>query len=118
MEKIATGDEKWIQENYFHLTIDWFRQHFALEANKTRLLRLDIPIYVFHGTDDANAPVENVYDLQERFRVSGKNNLHAFVFEKHNHDLNFRQTGKEWSEGYRKIFECAVELETVMPFSF
>jgi pimeloyl-ACP methyl ester carboxylesterase len=112
MEKIVAGDEEWIQKNYFYLTTDWFKQHFALEANKTRLLRLDIPIYIFHGTDDASVPVENVYDLQARFGVSGKNNLHAFVFEKHNHDLNFlyRHTGKKWSEGYQKIFQCAVEL--------
>jgi pimeloyl-ACP methyl ester carboxylesterase len=110
MEKVATEDEEWICKNYFYLTIVWFRQHFALEANKTRLMRLDIPVYVFHGTDDAHVPVESVYDLQERFRVVGKNNLHAFVFEKHNHSLNFRQAGKEWSEGYRKIFECAAGL--------
>ncbi len=112
MEKITVGDEEWIQKNYFYLTIGWFRQHFALEANKTRLLRLDIPIYIFHGADDANVPVESVYDLQERFKVSNKTNLNAYVFEKHNHDLNFLnwRTDKKWPEGYLKIFECAKNL--------
>ncbi len=112
MDKIGAGDEEWLRKNYFYLPINWFRQHFALEPNKTRLLRLDIPLYIFHGTDDANVPVEGVYDLQARFKASGKTNLKPYVFEKHNHDLNFLdwRTDKKWPEGYRKMFECASEL--------
>ncbi|KAA6345534.1 hypothetical protein EZS27_006892 [termite gut metagenome] len=112
MEKIAEEDGEWIQKNYVYLTPEWFKQHFILEPNKSRLLRVDIPIFVFHGTDDANVPVESVYDLQSRFKTCNKSNLTIHVFEKHNHDLNFQNwlTEKKWPEGYQKIFECAAEL--------
>lgn len=112
MEKIAEGDEEWLGKNYFYLTKEWFRQHFELEPNKTRLPRIDIPIYIFHGINDANVPVEVVYDLQSKFREHNKNNLNVYIFERHDHDLNFMERIKEkiWSEGYRKIFECAAAL--------
>jgi pimeloyl-ACP methyl ester carboxylesterase len=112
MEKISEGDGEWIAKNYFYLTLQWFKQHFKLEPNKSRLLRVDVPIYVFHGTEDANVPVESVYDLQARFKACNKPNLTIHVFEKHNHDLNYQSwlTDNKWSDGYQKLFECAVAL--------
>lgn len=112
MTKISENEESWIWNNYVRVTIGWFREHFALEPNKTRLLRVDIPIYVFHGKEDANVPVESVYDLAVRFKTCNKSNLKTFVFEKHNHDLNFQDwiTTKKYSEGLQKIFETAAEI--------
>lgn len=112
MRRISENDWLWIRNNYFNITPKWFKEHFALEPNKTRLLRVNIPIHIFHGMDDANVPVEKVYDLQSRFNVCNKNNLTIHVFEKHDHDLNFLcwLIDKKWSEGYQKLFECAMEL--------
>ena len=112
MTKIAENDESWIWNNYFRITIGWLREHFSLEPNKTRLLKIDIPIYVFHGTEDASAPVESVYDLEVRFKSLNKSNLKIFVFDKHNHDLNIQDwfTKKEYSEGLQKLFETSAEI--------
>jgi predicted esterase len=112
IEKITENDGDWIQKNYFYLTPEWFKQHFILEPNKSRLLRVDIPIYVFHGTEDANVPVESVYDLQARFKTCNKLNLTVYVFEKHNHDLNYQNwlATKKWSEGYRQLFQCVSDV--------
>lgn len=109
---VDRGDDDWIWNNYFHVTTAWLKEHFELEANKARLLRIGIPVYIFHGEDDANCPVEGVYDLRERFQKAGKKNLQAFVFKAHNHDLNYLDwiTKKEMPEGIRKIFESAGEL--------
>lgn len=109
---VGRGDDDWIWNNYFHVTTGWLKEHFELEPNKTRLLRTKIPIYIFHGDDDANTPVEGVYDLRDRFAKAGKNNLHLFIFKAHNHDLNFADwiIKKEIPEGIRKIFEAAEEL--------
>ncbi len=108
MNKIAEGDEEWLWSNYSRVTIPWLRAHFALEPNKTRLLRLDLPIHIFHGTDDMNVPVEGVYDIAERFRVCTKTNLETHIFEAHNHDLNFDP--KETSVGLQKIFDTAANI--------
>jgi len=112
MTKISENEESWIWKNYVRITIAWCREHFALEPNKTRLLRIDTPIYVFHGKDDANVPVEGVYDLEIRFKTNNKSNLRTFVFDKHNHDLNFQDwiIKKEYSEGLQKIFDTSSEI--------
>lgn len=112
LEKIEAKDEDWIWKNYFHISIEWLNEHFKLEANKTRLLRLRIPIYIFHGEEDANTDVNGVYDLKERFVKNKKTSLQAFVFKEHNHDLNFLNwaVGKKMPEGIKKIFEVSEDL--------
>ena len=112
MTKISENEESWIWDIYVRVTIGWFREHFALEPNKTRLLRVDIPIYVFHGKEDANVPAESVYDLEVRFKTCNKSNLKTFVFDKHNHDLNFQDwlKTKEYPEGLKKVFETSAEI--------
>jgi pimeloyl-ACP methyl ester carboxylesterase len=109
---IDKGDDDWIWNNYFHVTTAWLKEHFSLEANKTRLPRLNMPIYIFHGEDDGNCPVSGVYDLRVRFDKAGKKNLHEFVFKSHNHDLNYVDwiAKGELSEGIRKMFETAESL--------
>ncbi len=112
LEKIRAKDEDWIWNNFFRVSIDWLNEHFKLEANKTRLLRLKIPIYIFQGEDDANCDVNWVYDLKERFAENNKTNLQAFVFKEHNHDLNFLNwaIGKKTPGGIKKIFEVSEQL--------
>lgn len=109
MRRVTNNDWMWIRTNYVNITPEWFKAHFRLEPNKTRLLRINIPIHVFHGTEDASVPIESVYDLQTRFDICNKSNLNIHVFEKHNHDLNFQDwlTRKEWSEGFKQIFATA-----------
>lgn len=112
MKCVTENNWAWIKSNYFNVMPQWFKEHFCLEPNKTRLLRINIPIYVFHGKDDANVPVESVLDLQARFDVCNKTNLTVYVFEKHNHDLNFLDwlSDKKWSEGYKTIFRVAKNI--------
>ncbi len=112
MKKVTDNDWAWIRKNYFDITPQWFKVHFQLEPNKTRLLRINIPIHIFHGTEDANVPIESVYDLQSRFDVCNKTNLTVHVLEKHNHDMNFQDwlIHKKWSEGYKQIFTTVKEM--------
>lgn len=112
LEKIEAGDEEWIWKNYFHVSINWLNEHFKLEANKTRLLRLNIPIYVFHGEDDANCDVNWVYDLREGFVKNKKGNLRTYVFKDHDHDLNFLYWAirQKMPDGIDGIFDVAEKL--------
>lgn len=112
LEKIKANDEDWIWKNYFRVSIGWLNEHFQLEANKTRLLRLKLPIFIFHGEDDASCDVNGVYDLKEQFSRLKKNNLRTFVFKEHNHDLNFLNwaEGKKVPEGIKEIFRISEDL--------
>ncbi len=111
MLMIDAGNNNWVWNNYFRVTTRWLKEHFLLEANKTRLLRIDISIYIFHGIDDGNVPVEGVYDIQDRFKSAGKENLQCYIFEGHNHDLNYLQWQfeRQIPEGLDSIF-CKAEL--------
>jgi len=112
LDAISRGDDDWIWKNYFRITTAWLKEHFALEANKDRLLRLKIPIYIFHGESDANVPVEGVYDLRARFDKAKKKNLYEYIFERHDHDLNYLNwvMKKEMPEGIKKMFEVSEAL--------
>ena len=85
LKNVAKRDDEWIWNQYFQVTSAWLIEHFSLEPNKARLLRLEQPIYVFHGTDDPNVLVEGVHDLKRRFEAVGEENLKAFIFEDHDH---------------------------------
>jgi pimeloyl-ACP methyl ester carboxylesterase len=113
LEAFNNGDDEWIWKNYFRVTTQWYNEHQSLEPNKTALLKLDIPIYIFHGLDDGNAPVEGAYDIQKRFAEAGKTNLHCYFFRGHNHDLNYTDWPfkKTISPGLTKIFEVAGSLQ-------
>jgi hypothetical protein len=104
-----SGNDAWIWQNYFRVTSRWLKEHFQLEANKTRLLRIEIPVFIFHGTADGNVPIEGVYDIQSRFREAGKSNLNCFIFEGHNHDLNYLDWPFEHkiSKGLNSIFNTS-----------
>jgi pimeloyl-ACP methyl ester carboxylesterase len=106
---IDTGNDTWIWKNYFRVTSSWLKAHFQLEANKTRLLRIDIPIFIFHGVNDANVPVEGVYDIQSRFRKAHKTNLQCYIFNGHDHDLNYIAWPykNQISEGLNSIFNAS-----------
>jgi len=107
------GDEDWIWKNYYRVSIPWLKEHFALEADKDRLPRLNLPIYIFHGEEDGNCSVQGAYDVKSQFDKAGKNNLHTNVFPGHNHDLNFGDwiTKKQIPAGIAKIFQTAEELD-------
>jgi hypothetical protein len=105
-------DGDWIWNNYFRVTINGLSEHKDLEANRTRLPRLDIPIYLFQGEDDANTSVKGVNEIEKIFPEKQKTNLHCFVYMGHNHNLNYLDfpSKKSISEGIKKIFEISGEL--------
>lgn len=112
LNAVEKNDDDWIWNNYFRITTAWLKEHFELEPNKTRLLRINIPVYIFHGEEDINVPVEGVYDLQERFAKGHKTNLQCFIFKGHDHDLNYLDwpAKKIISDGIKKIFEISDTL--------
>lgn len=113
-QMIEAGSDNWIWNNYFRITSAWLKEHYQLEANKTRLLRVDIPIYIFHGVEDANVHIEGMYDIQSRFTEAHKTNLQCFSFEEHNRDLNYLDWPykQEISKGLNAIFEASELLKT------
>ncbi len=110
---IESGDDKWLKNNYpVRITSAWCKEHFKLPATKEVLSQLNIPIHIFHGTDDACIPVEDVLDINNKFKEVEKSNLHIHIFENHDHDLNYLlyPMKKTISEGLQSIFDTALTI--------
>ena len=87
---IADSDDAWLRENYpILLTSGWFQEHFALMSNMELIPKLDLPIYIFHGTLDLNVHVRYVEELGEKLSELGRTNVTINIFPEHNHDLNW-----------------------------
>ena len=111
---INNNNDEWLWSNYFRVTSKWAKEHFKLAPNKKRLLKLNIPIYIFHGTEDQNVPVQGAIDIQNLFTKNKKDNLEVFIFKNHDHDLNYISypLKGEISEGLLKILEIVKLLNT------
>lgn len=106
---IDRHDDQRLAQNYgIQLTSAWFDDYATLAPNSETLLLVDIPIYIFHGVNDANVPVEQVHAIEESFKEKGKTNLTVSVFPDHDHDLNFAETVvyETIPAGLQAIFDC------------
>lgn len=111
---IEDRDDEWLKENYgVRLTSGWFLDYRNnIDANRDTLPKIDIPIHIFHGTEDANLDVQGVYDIEQAFKNLGKTNLTVHVFKGHDHDLNYMHyfASRKLSEGMQSIFDTSAEL--------
>ncbi|QQK08053.1 alpha/beta hydrolase [Miniphocaeibacter halophilus] len=110
---IEEEDDEWLKENYsVYLTSRWFKEHFDLPSISDVMLFLNIPIYIFQGADDANIPITDVDKIQKDFKNNHKSNLKLFIFEEHDHDLNYLwyPLYNKISSGLQKVFEVASSL--------
>ncbi len=109
-EAIENNDDEWLRENYtVTITSRWCKEHFALPNVSDAMCKLSMPIYIFHGEDDANIPISDIEKIRADFEKIGKENLHIFTFPKHDHDLNYLQYPFNGiiSEGLLCVFNTA-----------
>ncbi len=107
---IEKGDDEWLWNNYFQITSEWLTDHAKLKANKDTLMKLTIPVNMFHGVYDQNVPLQGVYDIYDAYQAKSKTNMKAFIFDQNDHDLNYIQYPfyNVIPEGLVRIFdECA-----------
>ncbi len=107
LSAVDRQDDDWIWTNFFRVGAGWIQQHQNVEPNRTRIPRLDLPVYLFHGTDDANCPVQGVIDIGNSARERGRTNLRISIVPDHDHSLEFVSwavTGN-LPEGLRILFD-------------
>lgn len=72
-EAIENNDDKWLRENYVvPITSKWCKEHFALPNVSDVMYKLSMPIYIFHGEEDANIPISDVEKIRVDFEKIGK----------------------------------------------
>ena len=89
LSAVERQDDDWIWTNFFRVGARWIQQHREVEPNRTRIPRLDLPVFLFHGTNDANCPVQGAIDIGNRARERGRTNLSTFIVPDHDHSLEF-----------------------------
>ncbi|GAB6087160.1 S-layer homology domain-containing protein [Alkaliphilus crotonatoxidans] len=115
-EAIENDDNQWIEENMSTmmppLMTDWFKAHFELPKTEDIMTKVDIPMYIFQGTYDANCPVQGTYDVQNRFEELRKDNLTVHIYDGYDHDLNFTQfLYGLGSQAFEDIFSTVENLQ-------
>ncbi len=109
---VENKDDEWIWDNFFRIGTAWINEHRTLAPNTERILTLDIPVFLFHGEDDANCPVEGIRRLEETAKMKGKTNIHVYTFADHDHSLEFLGwvIHEALPEGWQKLFDVAERL--------
>jgi len=107
LDAIELDDNEWIWSNYFRVGTQWIKEHRNIEPNSTRILKLDLPVYLFHGSDDANCRVEGIIQIHKNAKELNKQNIHVFIFPDHDHSLEFISwvVRKTLPEGLKTLFE-------------
>jgi pimeloyl-ACP methyl ester carboxylesterase len=89
VKAIENDDNEWLWNSFFRVGAPWLKEHRSLESNRARILRLDLPVFMFHGTADANCPVAGIAQLQKRALELNRRNIQVFIFPEHDHSLDF-----------------------------
>ncbi len=113
MNAVDEDDDEWLWNNFFRVGAAWIKEHRDIEPNRERILKLNLPVYIFHGEDDANCSVSGIWTLKKTAEAQGKDNIHIFTFPEHDHSLEFLTwvIAKQLPEGLQKVFETAEALQ-------
>jgi hypothetical protein len=116
LSAVERQDDDWIWTNVFRVGARWIQQHREVEPNRTRIPRLDLPVFLFHGTDDANCPVQGVIDIGNTARERGRTNLRTFIVPDHDHSLEFVSWAVSGSlpEGLKILFDQVEQWTTAI----
>lgn len=110
---IENEDDNWLKDSYpVLITSKWYKEHLKLPSQKDILLKLDMPIFIFQGENDANIPLSDIEKIRCDFKINNKDNLKIFIFKNHDHDLNYLlyPMNNIISEGLESIFNIALEF--------
>lgn len=72
-----------------NLTSAYLLEAWDAEPTSAILLRVDLPIAIFHGTLDGATRVEGVQETEAAFRAAGRINLTTRIYEGQDHDLGW-----------------------------
>jgi pimeloyl-ACP methyl ester carboxylesterase len=95
-----------------NLTSAYLLEEWDTPPTSATLLRLTIPIGIFHGELDGTCRVEAVHETEAAFRAAGKSNLTVHIYPGLNHDLGWTPQAAEAGgpEPYRDSFDFAASL--------
>jgi pimeloyl-ACP methyl ester carboxylesterase len=101
-----SADNDFLWQHLLNLTTEYLAEEWDRKPTHTILLKLDIPLAIFHGDLDGSCRVEGVVETAKAFQKDNKDNLTVNFYSKTDHDLNwasFLKT-KEVPPAFNTIF--------------
>lgn len=105
LKAVDEGNDDFIWQVLLNLSPAYLREGWDSEPNHVTLLKLNIPLAIFHGELDGTTRVEGVRETEAAFRAAGKTNLAVHIYPGHDHDLNW--TMQTSTNGGPKPFQDA-----------
>ncbi|MEQ8763874.1 MAG: hypothetical protein RL885_08105 [Planctomycetota bacterium] len=106
LNAVEQGDDDFLWKNLLNLSSAYCRGWWDAEPNAETLLKLDLPLAIFHGDLDGTCRVEGVLETQELLREAERENLEVHLYDDANHDLNWTSgvTGESVPAPFRDVF--------------
>ncbi len=89
LKAVGQRDDEYLYEKVLCLSSAYCLEEWEAPPTHQTLLRLDLPIGIFHGENDGSCRVEGARQAAEALQRAGKTNLNLRLYPKTDHDLNW-----------------------------
>jgi len=86
---VRDGGDDLLWQAVANLTSAYLREDWDGEPTAAMLLRLDLPVGIFHGTLDGATRVEGVSETQAAFERAGRQGLTVRIYDRLDHDMGW-----------------------------
>ena len=93
LKAVEERNDDFLWQNLANLSSGYLLDGWTAEPTSSFLLKLDMPIAIFHGEADGTTRVEGVRETEAAFRAARKTNLAIHIYPDHDHDLNWTPQG-------------------------
>jgi len=112
LNAVKESDDGFLTKYVANLNSAYLKEWWNAGPTREILLKLDVPLAIFHGTLDGTCRVEGVRETEAAFRKAGKSNLTVRIYPLADHDLDW--TWKNSAQGgppaFRAAFDFIAEL--------
>ena len=89
LKAVDKRNDDFLWQYLLNLSSAYLLEDWNGEPTHVTLLKLDIPIAIFHGELDGTTSIEGVREAEKAFRAAGKTNLVVRAYPDADHDLNW-----------------------------
>lgn len=107
LKAVDEGDDEFLWKQLARLSTAYLMDWWATEPTHTLLVKLDVPVAIYHGGLDGACRVEGVHETEQAFEAAGRDNLTVRIYPLANHDLDWTPaTAVDGGpEPYRHVFD-------------
>lgn len=89
LKAVEDRDDDLIQKALMNLTSAYLLDDWSGDPTHVTLMKLEVPIAIFHGELDGTTSIEGVREAGKAFQAAGRTNLAVHAYADHDHDLNW-----------------------------